>query len=371
MKTVLLVSPREPSGATWLINCLLALGVKTYRHSPLGMWHRDGGVWRLAEHEDLLKKWLPVLSEEEAFTFRDDIEVRWTHEWPDDRSLNDQILFFVRDPRDSLFSRFKREAGAGDYAEFLESPDHLTLLKRPENWSLFCESWLAGKSVNVFRFEDYKADALGTLFQVVEALGLHATPELVSQAVERSTFEKAADAERLYRLANPDDVQRINRAGAVGSWGGEGVDRAVVSAIEGAAGLTMERLGYGLSGDAGPQQMSYKPNVDELPLFRSVPLPRNLLGTIAGSKEEGCRLAWLADFAKRISIPDLRAAGYSLSECRMLMEGLFVLLEGRRPDICVGLRELYQVQFPQTPSGPRRGRLMRALFDRMRRGLAK
>jgi hypothetical protein len=331
------------------------------------MWYRSGDAWRLAPHENLLKKWLPILSEEETFSFRRDVEVRWSHEWPDSQNVDHQVLFFVRDPRDSLFSRFRREAESGKYADFLTSPDHLTLLSRPENWSLFCDSWLTRKDVSIFRFEDYKSDAEGTLSSVVAALGLKVTPDQISDAAERSTFERAANAERLYRLANPADEQRINRAGAVGSWGGEGVDAAALTAIEEGAGHVMEALGYKLSTGVALRRTSYRPNIDELPFFRSVRLPRQVVGDNADSREERRRrLAWLAEFGERLSIHDLRKSGYTLSECKLLLDGLIVLLEKDRADVRTRLRGLREAHFPQAAAKPQRKQLMKALLNKMR-----
>ena len=92
-REVLLVSPAEPSGATWLINCLLLLGVRTYRTSARGMWRQEGENYYLNEHEEVLKKWLPALNERDSFRFRADLAVRWTHEWPRVSNGGRQILF--------------------------------------------------------------------------------------------------------------------------------------------------------------------------------------------------------------------------------------------------------------------------------------
>jgi len=154
-RKIYLVSPREPSGATWLINCLLELGIMTYRYSPAGMWRNETGRWFLNSHEHVLRKWLPALVDHSSFQFRDDLEVQWMHEWFTDAYADNEILYFVRDPRDALFSRFKREAPQLSFREFAAFPDVYTLLDKVANWWLYNKTWLAHPRVTVFRFEDY------------------------------------------------------------------------------------------------------------------------------------------------------------------------------------------------------------------------
>lgn len=217
-RKIFLVSPREPSGATWLINCFLELGIKTYRNPQNNMWLFSKGYFCLNPDENILKKWLPILSRKTQFSFNDDIEVEWTHEWPTSNFSQHQVVYFVRDPRDAIFSRYKRENPNQSYREFVEFPDVHTLLDKIDNWCVFNQYWLAFDHIKVFRFEDYKADAKGTLCSVLDSIGFNVSQEKVELAVAESTFEKAAEAERRYLDKHPEDRETINRNGKPGGW---------------------------------------------------------------------------------------------------------------------------------------------------------
>jgi len=243
-RKVYLVSPREPSGATWLINCLLELGVMTYRYSPAGMWRQERGRWLLSPHERVLRKWLPALSDHASFAFREDVEVQWMHEWFTAEYAHDEVLYFVRDPRDALYSRYKREAPRLSYAEFAAFPDVYTLLDKVTNWWLYNMTWLTHPRLSVFRFEDYKADAAATLASVLDTLRLEVDSADIERAVRNSTFERAAAAEAAYRAEQPADMQLINRSGQPGEWRAGGSDSAVVDRIEGCCGMLLARFGY-------------------------------------------------------------------------------------------------------------------------------
>jgi len=221
---IYLVSPREPSGATWLINCFLELGIKTHRvhdNAGLPMWIADGnGNYVLNKDEDILKKWLPVLTEKEKFIFNKKIEVIWTHDFPlkNKYNKNDKIIFFIRDPRDSLYSRYKRENPDFNYEIFLYFIDENSLLDKIDNWCLFNKAWSNFKDKHIIKFEDYKKEPLITLQKAVEFCGLAFSGDILERAVNNSSFEKAKNAENRYRQLNPNDCQIINRSGKSGEW---------------------------------------------------------------------------------------------------------------------------------------------------------
>ena len=272
-RTVYLPSPREPSGATWLINCLLELGVRTFRYSPGGMWRHDRGRWLLNSHERLLCKWLPALSDHESFDFRDDVEVQWMHEWRSEKYVDSQIIYFVRDPRDALYSRYRREAPQLSFAEFAAFPDARTLLDKIVNWKLFNEGWLSHPRLTVVRFEDYKADAARTLRLVLDAMGLQYGPADIVRAVRNSTYDRAAAAERAYRAEHPEDTQIINRSGLPMEWQTGRIDRDVVARIESLCAGLLERLGYS-SPAAKHQVISLQRHLPRLRFFGQVVLDR-------------------------------------------------------------------------------------------------
>lgn len=269
---IFLISPREPCGATWLINCFLILGIKTYRSTVEGgMWIKKGEHFALSPHEAALKKWLPVLSEEETFRFRKDIEVEWAHVWPTGLTAGAKIVYFIRDPRDALFSRYRRESPDVTFREFLDFPDSQTLLDKIDTWCLFNEAWLQQPDLIVCRFEDYKRDARATLQAVLDRIGFVVGKDAIEAAVLRSGFERAAAAERRYRETNPQDTQVINRASQMGSWKDPSLENEMVEITERCRGLLFH-FGYAAE-TASASLPSYSPNSDLLWFYRNLGVP--------------------------------------------------------------------------------------------------
>jgi hypothetical protein len=286
-RKIYLVSPREPSGATWLINCLLELGIKTYRYSPQGMWRQEGGQWVLNPHERILRKWLPALTDHASFQFREDVEVQWTHEWFGDTHAESEVLYFVRDPRDALYSRYKREAPDLSYREFVAFPDVRTLLDKVSNWWLFNRIWLTHPKLRVFRFEDYKTDAQHTLTSVLESLGLASDATSVSRSVEASTFERAAIAERAYRLEHPEDDQIINRAGSSMGWQNAERDHTVSKRIEAVCEDLLTHFRYPL-GDEQPRRIALDRHCARLGFLRHAVRSPEVFANAINAEEDSC-----------------------------------------------------------------------------------
>jgi hypothetical protein len=254
---IYLVSPPEPSGASWMINCFLELGIKVshkpvvdtvWRHAgsaaPGYMWQRAAdGTARLHPRANILKKFLPILSRVDAFRFREDVEVEYLQDFPAFDHAGQRVLFFVRDPRDSLYSAYRRQQPDFDYGTFLRWPDADTLLDRPAHWRLFVESWTQHARA-CFTFEEYKRDAAGLLRTVLTHVPGEYTLEDIDRAVQESTFEKARAAEERYRAMFADDHELINRAGRVESWGDQSESRDEAAAIESTTGNILRTLGY-------------------------------------------------------------------------------------------------------------------------------
>ena len=334
-RRVLLVSPREPSGATWLINCLLELGVRIYRNTEAPMWVASGDGWSLSPHEEILKKWLPGLSLRERFHFREGVEVRWTHEWPGPDTCREDVILFVRDPRDALLSRYKREASELTFAEFLAFPDLQSLLDKPDHWLLHLRCWLACESVRVLRFEDYKRDARATLKLALGFLRIEPSSEDFTRAIEASTFEKAAEAERAYKATHPaaqaEDLQLINRKGVPGEWRGLPEYEADMRRIEMRCAGLLRELGYEA---AAPQSDDdgFLAHAALLSYFGQVP---QALLAAGGPGNAASRIGRTLAFA-RGATPDLVArSGYLPHQRATLAAGLQEYLRGlgqRVPD---------------------------------------
>ena len=213
MNTVYLIGPREPSGLSWLYNCFLCLGIKVHTVGPRNggyMWQLDGDRYVLNPVDDIQKKWAPVLSSKSHFDFRTDFEVQFGHIWPTGWQREQKIIFFVRNPYESLFSRWRRDANEISFGDFLRVPDHMTLLDKVDNWNLFCEAWLKQTprvDWHLVKFEDYRSDAEEPLRDVIKFLDIEFSDEEIADALSQSGFEVAKRAEDEYQPSTPPWLQ--------------------------------------------------------------------------------------------------------------------------------------------------------------------
>ncbi|OGV25846.1 MAG: hypothetical protein A3F18_02690 [Legionellales bacterium RIFCSPHIGHO2_12_FULL_37_14] len=223
-RKIIIASPLEPCGATWLINCFLELGILTYR-SPTwqNMWIQHGNHFMLSSREDVLKKWLPSLSVKQYFCFGREIEVEWVHEWPIKGFSDKQIIFFSRDPRDALYSRYKREAPKASFSEFVNFLDPALLLNKAEIHLVFTKLWCSHTRVQEFCFEEYKRDPEETLRSILAYINIDVSDYELFQALDASSSEKATEMERRWNRSNELDqinkpIQIVNQGGVVGRW---------------------------------------------------------------------------------------------------------------------------------------------------------
>jgi hypothetical protein len=286
MHQILLSSPREPSGVTWLINCFLELGIRCFRGSSNAMWEETSGRSSLRPREDQLQRWLPALGRhaKTGFAFRTDVEVLWHHDWPDWRHRG-RTLYFVRDPRDALYSRYRRDDPDLSFHEYANTLDSYSLLDRTDTWALFTRCWLAKPGAIVCRFEDYKRDAAETLANALEALELTCSDRLIDHAVEFSSFQHARAAEQAYLRDHPDDANVvINRSGKVGASGDlAGEDAQVKTRFEARSSDLMARLGYIPEEQAATEHSpnaDFSSHMEAVAWLRATPLrPTTPLGT--------------------------------------------------------------------------------------------
>lgn len=212
-----LIGPIEPSGLSWLINCLLELGVKSTLIP--NVWEEKNGYWVISKRGAALSQWLPALTDpERVFNFDPSIEVNWSHDWLTADHLGRRTIFFTREPKTTLYSAFKR-ANIRDqnFEEFLLEVDPQWLLNRMQLWTLFHLLWWHHKDVHFFFFDQYKTDPIGTLRNVLDKIGLESsfTTSEISDAISQSSLEKAKEAEQKFKQANNVNVLTFNRSGSI------------------------------------------------------------------------------------------------------------------------------------------------------------
>jgi hypothetical protein len=252
LRRVVIASPIEPSGASWILNCLLELGVAMHhRPTERNVWRAEGKMWvpdgdgvRLHPRAGVLQKWMPALARE-RFVFRGDVEIEYVQELPLAAGPpGERALLFVRDPRDAIWSAYKRQRPEMPFEAWIDLPHPRSLLARAAHWALFVRAWRARPGVATLRFEDYKRDDRATLEKALDHLAIEAGRADVERAALASTFEKAREGEARYREKHPGDAEVANRAGRVGDFRDRPELEAALASIEGRAGDLLHELGY-------------------------------------------------------------------------------------------------------------------------------
>lgn len=206
--TIDLVSPEAPSGAGWLANCFIELGIpawKPWNADDREHWidlgghryrHRlDGSPW---------SRVLPALVDGRELQFRAGDAVRVHHVWPGVYPRAERTILFLRDPCDALHSAWHRQlrsatiAGDTEFGAFCAS----RFYHYPVSWAdyllLFLRVWHAALREFggiVVSFEAYRRDAHATLAETLDRLAIRAKPADIARAVEASSLARVHEAE--------------------------------------------------------------------------------------------------------------------------------------------------------------------------------
>ncbi len=305
-KRILLVSPKSPSGVTWLLNALICLGVRIDRNSspdPGTFCRSEDGSYRLHSAETNLKLHLPELSATTSFDFSNHVVVEWTHDWPTDGKPADKTFVFVRDPRDALFSLFKRRNPTVSFEDFLVSFDHVTLLDQIDCWRLFIRSWMATNGAVALRFEEFKEHPEASLSRFFADINVKVpTRERVQYAIESSSVSNAKLAEEQY-IARAGTYfpsgSPLNRKGMPFEWKHLlETNRSAYETIERRCRAELAALGYEPAG-AAPAKIAVPGPVLQLPFYKSG--PKAILNQVQSSPDEGKQrliLGYCADFVR-------------------------------------------------------------------------
>lgn len=236
-----IVSAMMPSGAGWLGNCLLEIGIPLWQ--PWGrptnrFWQRLSPFrYRYLDRIDRQSSWgqtLPALRTGREFLFRPAIAPKISHRSERLLGEHNKLILFVRDPRDVLYSDWKRQSDYNDYSmefrDYLDRPFRNGALSNVQYLEKFYTGWcnsLKDSPHLILRFEDYKQDAACTLRNALDFLDIGYTESQLFRAVKASSFDIGKDVEerralqgtlsrRLYRAGTPYeyrstyDVQLLN-----------------------------------------------------------------------------------------------------------------------------------------------------------------
>ena len=186
-----IVSSPAPCGVTYLLNILLEMNIKIYAGSESLFWNKADATQSV---NPLLRNkfglWIPSLHKT-SFNFADlEPAVEWGHTWPYSQCLNTKRIIFVRDPRDALYSEWKRKKLTITYSEFIADRIPPLEISRLDTFVLFYHLWIALSQNNdqtlLIRFEDIKSDPLLWTKKTLTFLSIDRTPEDIVQAITAS-----------------------------------------------------------------------------------------------------------------------------------------------------------------------------------------
>lgn len=216
--TIEIASPELPCGASWLANCLIELGVpawKPWGSDDRGHWATsDDGSNRYIGGDNGWSRLLPALRDARTFRFRANACARIHHVWPGVYPTAARRVLFVRDPCDALYSDWRRRRANGesdsDFRIHCRSRYFHYPVSQVDYLRLFLRTWrheAERADVRIVRFEDYRADPLGTLAATIAWLGIEATPSELAHAAEASALERVkAEDRRLHALGVVDTM---------------------------------------------------------------------------------------------------------------------------------------------------------------------
>jgi len=228
--TVHVVSPQFPCGAAWLANALLELRVRIddlWGYDTAREWQDLGEGRRRYVAADL--PWLQTLAclrLERVFAFRPDHLARFSHAYPWQLPVCGKTVYMLRDPRDALYSEWRRARqneglpASVDLPAFLAQSFRCGPISNAEMLRLHLRAWLSVRSTQalyLLRFEDWKRDPLGQLEQVCRWIGLPTQPKELTQAAQTSDVSHLQRIEQNLLSADPRGRQ-FNRAGKVFEW---------------------------------------------------------------------------------------------------------------------------------------------------------
>jgi sulfotransferase family protein len=177
-----------------------------------------------------------------------------------------RVIYIVRDPRDVAVSQYHFHRKCRLIEDSCPMETYLPRFLAGEvcrhgSWGENVASWLAtrrpGHRFLLLRYEDMVADTATELARIASFLGIAATPQLILQAVERSSADRMRNLEKAQShlsTLTKDGRQDLPfvRAASSGGWK-SALSPEAVSQIENAWGYLMHRLGYELTTTRVPE----------------------------------------------------------------------------------------------------------------------
>ncbi len=213
------------------------------------MWERNKeNRFELKRHHLSLFSYLPELHRVPSFAFSDDMSFSWSHNWAHEYSefKFDKIFLFARDPRDALFSQYRRISYPGDYEDFLKVPQLPFLLNPIDSWKWFHRIWLSCPDISILQFENFKREPFDSTDKFLRDLNLQFSQSQIEYAIESSRIENAKKAQEAYMKMNLDEKlsYTVIHSGKPKEWQLDGNRKAQNDKIIRECHSEMTRLGY-------------------------------------------------------------------------------------------------------------------------------
>jgi len=249
-----LITSYTGSGVAWLLNFFVENNILVYRgKNVVSTWKVVNNNYELQDGQNVLKQWLPCLSEKKSIKFSDNVSIKWSHEFPDAKNSRQKTILLVRDGRDCIYSQFKREEKHTNFYGMLKNGTEPFNLNPSKTWALHNYLWLKKipkDEIFVIKFEDIKSDPFPILKKMLNFLGTELTDEQIVRGIESSSFDRAKKAEDEYRKqADVTQFKQVNRKGIVGEWKSV-YGKKELDFFEGLPNSILKKLGYEVSGNS-------------------------------------------------------------------------------------------------------------------------
>ena len=256
--TLDVISSELPCGTSWLASTLLECDCPIWNPWNVDMsleWKYLGGTaYEYFYPGNPWSRVLPGLVTGRKFDFRTILVPRFSHATPGHWPLAERLVIFVRDPRDALYSAWRRsqklQPDIAPFVDWLQHIDPTWGVPRCAAYLLHLATWkhyaeLSNTPHLVIRFEDVKADARAEFRRVQDFLpdALNSLPEpQIERALSMSTFEAVKTVED-QMLADGTFDRRMNNAGVPFEYRTH-FDAAMHAAIGGGGRAIYEWLRY-------------------------------------------------------------------------------------------------------------------------------
>ena len=286
--TLDVVSAELPCGTSWLASTLLECHFPIWNPWNVDMsleWkHHGGTAYEYFYPGDPWSRVLPGLASGRRFNFRAGLVPRFSHTTPGQWPLSPRLVLFVRDPRDALFSAWRRvqksQTDVPPFVDWVQQIDLTWQVPRAAAYLLHLATWkhyseLRHTPYLVIRFEDVKANARAEFHRLQGFLpdSLDSLTEgHIERALDRSTFDAVKSVED-QMLSDGTFAHRINNAGLSYEYRNH-FDTSMHEAIGGGGAAVYRWLRYEL-----PVKMIGRTTLDPRPSWVNSMNPR--LGRLA------------------------------------------------------------------------------------------